>query len=67
MGFFFFNGLRKDFVGQGVIDFGNVDSGFNGDDSSIEMRIFLESSVNQTDIFFSNLEIESFNIDEGGS
>lgn len=67
MGFPFFNGLRKDLAGQGATDPGNADSGSNGDDSSIEMRISPESSANQTDTSPSNSEIESSNTDEGGS
>lgn len=67
MGFPFFNGLRKDLQGQGTTDPGNGDSGSNGDDSSIELRISPESSANQTDTSPSNSEIESSNTDEGGS
>lgn len=67
MGFPFFNGLRKDLAGQGTTDSGNADSGSNGDDSSIEMRISPESSANQIDTSPSNSENESSNTDEGGS
>lgn len=67
MGFPFFNGLRKDLQGQGATDPGNGDSGSNGDDSSIELRISPESCANPTDTSPSNSEIESSNTDEGGS
>ena len=67
MGFPFFNGLRKDLQGQGATDPGNGDSGSNGDDSSIELRISPEGSANQTDTSPSSSEIEGSNTDEGGS
>lgn len=67
MGFPFFNGLRKDLPRQGATDPGNVDSGSNGDDCSIESRISPEGIVIQTDTHSpSNSGNESSNTDEGG-
>ncbi|KAJ7379042.1 hypothetical protein OS493_018837 [Desmophyllum pertusum] len=67
MGFPFFNGLRKDLPRQGATDPGNVDSGSNGDDCSIESCISPEGIVIQTDTHSpSNSGNESSNTDEGG-
>lgn len=45
MGVLLFNGLWKDFGGQGIVNYYNGDLGFNGDDCSVELCNFLESIV----------------------
>ena len=68
MGFPFLNGMCKDFPGQGLADSGNVDSGSNGDECSVESRNSSENIACQTNTPSpSNSGNESSNTDDGGN